>query len=75
MDICLVKSEKNVQLCPKTILGMLWLQTHFEPAHWEALASSQVQIPMNSIDALMEDANSAGIKLDLIQNLCINKKF
>ncbi len=75
MDISLIQAEKNIQLFPRSIFGILWLQTHFDSTHWEALASSQVQIPKDDINSLMKDATAAGLKLDLRQNLCINKNF
>ena len=75
MDIWLIQTEENIQICPKSILGILWLQTHFESRHWEALATNQVEIPKEDIKKLLSDANSAGLQLNFLQNLCITKKF
>ena len=42
MDICLITIDNNLNksLQPKTAIGMLWLQTHFENDQWEALSNS-----------------------------------
>jgi len=46
MDICLITIDNNLNksLQPKTAIGMLWLQTHFENDQWEALSNSTVII-------------------------------
>ena len=75
MDICLIEKEKNIQICPKSILGMFWLQTHFEEKHWENLSLSNVALPPEDTKKLSEDAKTAGLKLHFLQNLCITKKI
>ena len=46
MDICLITIDNNLNksLQPKSAIGMLWLQTHFENDQWEALSNSTVII-------------------------------
>ena len=46
MDICLVTidNHSNKSLQPKSAIGMLWLQTHFENDQWEALSNNAVII-------------------------------
>ncbi len=46
MDICLITIDKNLNKSvePKSAIGMLWLQTHVEDDHWEALSNSTVFI-------------------------------
>ena len=46
MDICLITIDNNLNksLQPKSAIGMLWLQTHFENDQWEALSNSTVLI-------------------------------
>ena len=63
MDICLIKTEKDAQIRPISIHGMLWLQTHFETAHWESLASNLVKLSIENASALSVDAKKAGLKL------------
>ena len=46
MDICLIDIDNslNKSLQPKSAIGMLWLQTHFENKQWEALSNNSVLI-------------------------------
>ena len=46
MDISLVNIDNNSNqfLKPTSVIGMLWLQTHFEDNQWEALSNNQVII-------------------------------
>ena len=63
MDICLIKTEKDAQIRPVSIHGMLWLQTHFEATHWESLASSLVKLSLENAIELSKDAKKAGLEL------------
>jgi len=58
MDICLITidNHQNKSLQPKTAIGMLWLQTHFENDQWEALSNSTVIISEENSQLLIEDA-------------------
>ena len=65
MDICLVTIDNhlNKSLQPKSPLGMLWLQTHFEDDQWEALSNSKVIISEENSQLLIEDATNAGLNI------------
>ena len=65
MDICLVNIDNNLNksLKPTSIIGMLWLQTHFEDNQWEALSNNQVIISKENSKLLVKDAISAGLKI------------
>jgi len=65
MDICLVNIDKNLNqsLEPTSVIGMLWLQTHFENDQWEALSNNQVIISNESSKLLVKDAISAGLNI------------
>mgnify|MGYP007063816767 CR=1 FL=1 len=63
MDICFIKTEKGTQIHPASIHGMLWLQTHFENSHWDAIAASQVLLAQASTSQLSLDAEKAGLEL------------
>ena len=56
MDICLVNIDNslNKSLKPTSVIGMLWLQTHFDNDQWEALSNNTVIISAhgNSLRAL-----------------------
>ena len=65
MDICLVNIDNNLNksLQPTSVLGMLWLQTHFENDQWVALSNNQVIISKENSKLLVEDAISAGLSI------------
>ena len=65
MDICLVNidNNSNKSLKPISIIGMLWLQTHFEDNQWEALSNNQVIISKENSKLLVKDAISAGLNI------------
>ena len=75
MDIWLIDTQEGTQLRPESIHGMLWLQTHFEDAHWDAIASKQVIL--SSLDAknLTDDAKEAGLSINYLPSLSIPRKF
>ena len=65
MDICLVNIDNNLNksLNPTSVIGMLWLQTHFEDEQWEALSNNQVIISKENSELLVKDAMSAGLDI------------
>ena len=65
MDICLVNIDNNLNktLKPTSVIGMLWLQTHFEDTQWEALSNNQVIISKENSKLLVNDAISAGLNI------------
>ena len=69
MDIRLFDKRNGTQLEPLSIHGMLWLQTHFESNHWEAISNGLVMIPSKDAEMLAEDALKAGISVNLFNSL------
>ena len=65
MDICLtnIDNSLNKSLQPKSVIGMLWLQTHFENNQWDALSNNSVIISNSNSKILIDDANKAGLKV------------
>ena len=65
MDICLVNIDNNLNksLKPTSVLGMLWLQTHFDNDQWESLSNNEVIISKESSKLLEKDATSAGLNI------------
>ena len=66
MDICLanIDNKSNKSLKPISVIGMLWLQTHFDNEQWESLSNNEVIISKESSELLVKDATSAGLKID-----------
>ena len=66
MDICLENIDNNLNksLKPISIVGMLWLQTHFDNEQWEALSNNEVIISKENSKLLVKDASSAGLKIE-----------
>ena len=77
MDICLItidnKSNKSLQ--PKSAIGMLWLQTHFENDLWEAISNSVVIISEENSKLLMEDATNAGLDIKCFSDISMLDVF
>ena len=66
MDICLVNIDNNLNksLRVTSVIGMLWLQTHFDNDQWEAISNNKVIISKENSKLLVKDATSAGLKIE-----------
>ena len=66
MDICLanIDNNSNKSLRPISVIGMLWLQTHFDNEQWESLSNNEVIISKESSKLLVKDATTAGLKIE-----------
>ena len=69
MDISLSDKRNGTQIEPKSVHGILWLQTHFEAKHWESISNGLVIIPTNDAELLGEDARKAGLNINFINSL------
>ena len=77
MDICLINidNNSNKSLKPTSVIGMLWLQTHFEDNQWEALSNNQVIISKENSKLLIKDAIRAGLKIKSFSGVSILDVF
>ncbi len=77
MDICLITIDNNLNksLQPKSAIGMLWLQTHFENDQWEALSNSTVIISEENSKLLIEDAMNAGLDIKSFSDISMMDLF
>ena len=77
MDICLVNIDNNLNksLKPTSVIGMLWLQTHFEDDQWDALSNNEVIISEENSKLLIKDANSAGLNIKSFSEVSIMDVF
>jgi hypothetical protein len=62
-DLALAQVASGFRLMPCSVLGLLWLQTHFERRHWEPLAAGHVSIDSMSCQKLCCDAQAAGLSV------------
>ena len=69
MDISLSEKRNGTQIEPKSVHGILWLQTHFETEHWESISNGLVIISANDAEMLGEDAQMAGLNVNFINSL------
>ncbi len=69
MDIGLSDQLNGTQIEPRSVHGILWLQTHFESKHWESISDGLVIIPSNDAKILAEDASNAGLNVNFINSL------
>ncbi len=77
MDICLtnIDNKLNKSLQPKSAIGMLWLQTHFENEQWEALSNSTIIISEENSKLLIEDATDAGLDIKCFSDISMLDVF
>jgi len=77
MDICLIDIDNNLNksLQPKSVIGMLWLQTHFDNDQWEMLSNNSVIISYDNAKLLIEDATKAGINIKSFSNISMLDVF
>jgi hypothetical protein len=65
-DLCLGEINGSFRLVPCSVMGMLWLQTHFETDTWDLICSGQVRISRDSSLDLQRDAEAAGLRVERI---------
>ena len=77
MDICLINIDKNLNkaLKPISVIGMLWLQTHFENDEWEALSNNEVIISKENSKLIVKDATKAGLNVKLFSGVSMLDVF
>ena len=69
MDIWFINSSERVHVRAASVHGMLWLQTHFESNHWEAIASEQVTLDKSNAQMLAQDAKEAGLIINSVPEI------
>ena len=77
MDICLIDIDKNLNksLRACSAAGMLWLQTHFDNDHWEALSNNTIVISKENSKLLINDATSAGLNIKSFSDISMLDVF
>lgn len=65
-DLCLTEIGGSFRLAPHSVVGMLWLQTHFESNTWDLICSGTVRISAASCAELQRDAKAAGLMVQRI---------
>ena len=75
MDILLFQGEGRMHLRPSSVHGMLWLQTHFEDQHWEALASNEVKLTQEDAKVLSAAAEEAGLRLNSLPSVSLSSSL
>ena len=71
-DLSLLAQGDSYQLMPQSVLGMLWLQTHFETSTWDLICAGAVRLKAASCDSLCRDASSAGLNVVRIPAVLTN---
>ena len=62
-DLSLTAKGDSYQLLPRSVMGMLWLQTHFETSSWDLICTGAVRLKADSCDHLCTDALEAGLNV------------
>jgi hypothetical protein len=63
MDLSVTPQATGFRVQPRSALGLLWLQTHFEPQTWDLICEGRVRLSAASIHPLCADAVAAGLEL------------
>ncbi|MEN9768120.1 MAG: hypothetical protein RLZZ32_2080 [Cyanobacteriota bacterium] len=63
MDLSLTGQGDSYRITPRSVLGMLWLQTHFESETWDLICGGQVNLKSDCCDHLCTDALEAGLQV------------
>ena len=73
MDICFINIDNNLNKSLKatSVIGMLWLQTHFDNDHWVALSNDSVIISEKNSKLLIKDATSAGLSIKSFSGISV----
>ena len=71
-DLSLTAKGNSYQLMPRSVIGMLWLQTHFENSTWDLICSGSVRLPAKSCDQLCGDALKAGLSVARIPAVSVS---
>ena len=58
-DICVVTLRHKAIVSPRSVLGMLWLQLHFEDDEWEKLSQGSFLLERHNAVMMVEDAQEA----------------
>jgi len=66
MDLQLTPIGDSVRLAPASVLGLFWLQAHFEACTWDLVCSGNLRISQASSRDLHRDACAAGLAVDLV---------
>lgn len=66
MDLALLDLGQSIRLEPRSALGLLWLQTHFEASAWDLIGSGRVFLSRGSCQELCRDAEAAGLTLSCV---------
>ena len=77
MDISLVNIDNNLNksLKPMSVIGMLWLQTHFDNDQWDELSNNAVIISKENSELLIQDATDAGLIIKSFSGISILDVF
>ncbi|MEY3544206.1 MAG: hypothetical protein RLZZ247_363 [Cyanobacteriota bacterium] len=62
-DLSLTAKGDSYQLEPRSVMGMLWLQTHFETSTWDLICSGAVRLKADCCHHLCSDARDAGLNV------------
>jgi hypothetical protein len=70
-DLSLTAKGDSFKLEPRSVMGMLWLQTHFETSTWDLICTGAVRLKSESCEALCRDARNAGLNVAKIPALLV----
>ena len=61
MDLKLTAVDASFSISPTSALGLIWLQAHFPASEWGVLLSGNAVFSADCVDAMVADAEVAGL--------------
>jgi hypothetical protein len=66
VDLVLLELDGAFLLQHRSTIGLLWLQTHFEPSAWDLICSGSLRLSAATRQDLCRDAEDAGLQLSCL---------
>ena len=63
-DLQVVTLREKVIIAPRSAVGMLWLQSHFEEKEWDTLSNGSFLLTRAEAAMMVEDAEDGGLLVD-----------
>ena len=63
MDLSLTGLGDSYRITARSVLGMLWLQTHFDASDWDSVCSGRARLHTDGVSSLCRDARQAGLQV------------
>ncbi|MGC6482237.1 MAG: hypothetical protein ACON4T_01505 [Synechococcus sp.] len=70
LDLKVKSINASFTIRPLSALGLFWLQAHFPADQWDVLLGGQAVFNAECFAAIVDDARSAGLGVELPAQVC-----